>query len=1161
MAEDSGKIEAISSLGPKSMTPDELLKLINQAAEEGWTELDLSGKGLTDLPPEIGKLTQLETLILGKWETEKKGPEGMKGHELDGDQWVPLVSGNLLTTLPLELSRLVNLRKLDLSGNALNDFSSVSELKSLETVTAIHSELTEIPEAIAQLTNLTKLFLSSNQITEIPEAIVQLTNLTTLFLSHNQITEIPEAIAQLTNLTTLDLSNNQITEIPEAIAQLTNLTTLDLSSNQITEISGAITQLTNLTTLDLFDNQITEIPEVIAQLANLTMLSLSNNQITEIPEAIAQLTNLTKLNFNSNQTTVIPEAIGQLSSLTEIDFSSNQITVIPEAIGQLSSLTELYLISNQITVIPEAIGQLSNLTVLYLWNNQITVIPEAIGQLSSLTVLSLSGNQITVIPEVIGQLSSLTKLVLSGNQITVIPEAIGQLSSLTVLDLGSNQITVIPETIRQLSSLTELYLGGNLISEIPSYLEKLSDLQSLSLQSNPLPIPVETLAYSKQTRQRVLYPPEKLFNYLRELRSGDKRQLNEAKLLLIGQGSVGKTSLINRLINDRYNPNEPQTDGLTVTTWPLEVNAKPIRLNVWDFGGQEIYHATHQFFLTKRSLYILTCNCRTSEDENRIEYWLKLIQSFGGKSPVIIVGNKSDEQPLDINRKALKDKYPNIKAILETSCENGKGIDNLRDTITREVAQLNDVYNLLPLTWFKVKEQLESMNDDFISYGKYACLCEAQKVTNEESQEQLIDLLHKLGLVLNFRKHPLLQNTNVLNPNWVTEGIYAILSDDALKTDGKGILTEEDLTRILNAERYPANRHDFLTELMHEFELGFLLPNSQPKKFLIPGLLPKDQPEDTDLEGKTLEFQYHYRILPDSIISRFIVNRHDRIHDQTYWRSGVMLSYKESGEIYNIARVKADPEDKKIFMTISGRESTRRLFLGIIRDTFNNLHNSFENLEVTEWVPVPEHPEHPPLDYQELLGLERMGEQTHAIGKLGIRVNIRQLLDGYEPLESRQRRRRAESGKEGDLDEDFLRGRGINIKIENKLSQGDHQPMTDITNNNQGANIANFANEVKDNARQQANQHIHPAAQQDLAAAARDIKTLLDELSEEYNPNSSKGQTKIKEGALTSIRQNPQLKQRTLKALKSAGEEALEQAIQHPVAKVVVEGVKGFIDG
>ena len=187
------------------------------------------------------------------------------------------------------------------------------------------------------------------------------------------------------------------------------------------------------------------------------------------------------------------------------------------------------------------------------------------------------------------------------------------------------------------------------------------------------------------------------------------RPLHEAKVLLVGQGSVGKTSLKKQLIHNQFDQNESKTDGLEVEYWPIEIDENKIRLNVWDFGGQEIYHATHQFFLTKRSLYLLVCNCRTSEEENRLEYWLKLIETFGDQSPVIIVGNKKDEQPLDINRKALLEKYPNIKAILETSCLNGQGITELRNAIMKEVRQLKEVYDLLPLPWFEVKEQLEAM--------------------------------------------------------------------------------------------------------------------------------------------------------------------------------------------------------------------------------------------------------------------------------------------------------------------------------------------------------------------------------------------------------------------------------------------------------------------
>ncbi|MBC1294859.1 leucine-rich repeat domain-containing protein, partial [Nostoc sp. UCD122] len=692
-----------------------------------------------------------------------------------------------------------------------------------------------------------------------------------------------------------------------------------------------------------------------------------------------------------------PEAIAKLTNLTQLDLNGNRITQIPEVIAKLTNLTQLHLSSNKITQIPEVIAKLTNLTQLHLDGNRITQIPEVIAKLTNLTQLHLDGNRITQIPEVIAKLTNLTQLHLDGNRITQIPEVIAKLTNLTQLHLDGNRITQIPEMIAKLTNLTQLHLNGNRITQIPEVIESLPKLETLDLRGNPLPISPEILGSFDRVGS-----VKKIFNYLQLLRSGEVRPLNEAKLLLIGQGSVGKTSLIKRLIRNKYDKNQPQTDGLNVETWNVQVNSKDIRLNVWDFGGQEIYHATHQFFLTKRSLYLLVCNCRTSEEENRIEYWLKLIESFGGQSPVIIVGNKKDEQPLDINRKALREKYPNIQAIIETSCQDNIGIDELRAAILQQIANLKEVYDLLPLTWFEVKQKLESMTEDFISYNRYIGICHQKEIPEEQNQEQLIDLLHRLGLVLNFRDHPILKDTNVLKPNWVTEGIYALLSDENLKTKTKGIFTPADLIRILNPERYPTERHGYLIELMKEFELGFAL-ECYPPQFLIAGLLPKDQPNETKLQGKTLEFQYHYKVLPESIISRFIVNSHEKIHNQIYWRSGVMLQYQENNEIYNIARIKADPEDKKIFITISKRKETRRLFLGILRDVFQKIHKSLPNLEITEWVPVPNHPNHPPLDYQELLGLESMRVLEYPIGKLKININIRQLLDGYEDIRNRQR--------------------------------------------------------------------------------------------------------------------------------------------------------------
>ncbi|MFN6481024.1 leucine-rich repeat domain-containing protein, partial [Nostoc sp. DedQUE07] len=164
------------------MTQDELLVLIDRAVAEGWQELDLSGQKLTHLPVEIGKLKQLESLILGK---------KVEGYEVVGNRYLEKVSGNNLKTLPLELLDLPNLRKLDISGNPLESIPDVvTQILHLEELILIRVELTEIPDAIAKLTNLRELHLNGNQITEIPEAIAKLTNLRELHLSDNQITQI-----------------------------------------------------------------------------------------------------------------------------------------------------------------------------------------------------------------------------------------------------------------------------------------------------------------------------------------------------------------------------------------------------------------------------------------------------------------------------------------------------------------------------------------------------------------------------------------------------------------------------------------------------------------------------------------------------------------------------------------------------------------------------------------------------------------------------------------------------------------------------------------------------------------------------------------------------------------------------------------------------------
>ena len=187
-------------------------------------------------------------------------------------------------------------------------------------------------------------------------------------------------------------------------------------------------------------------------------------------------------------------------------------------------------------------------------------------------------------------------------------------SGATSVDLGRRGLRELPESIGRLTQLRELsWLGRNQLTTLPESMQKLIHLEELFLHGNDaLGIPPEILGPTwQQVSGRKGKPanPAEILQYYFRSRAEATRALNEAKILLVGQGGVGKTSLVKRLVHNAFDPEEPKTEGINITQWPIPAQSGEadgnIRLNIWDFGGQEIMHATHQFFLTKRSLYLL----------------------------------------------------------------------------------------------------------------------------------------------------------------------------------------------------------------------------------------------------------------------------------------------------------------------------------------------------------------------------------------------------------------------------------------------------------------------------------------------------------------------------------------------------------------------------
>ena len=436
-------------------------------------------------------------------------------------------------------------------------------------------------------------------------------------------------------------------------------------------------------------------------------LDLSKKGLESLPSEIRKLTALKTLYLHNNQLTQIPDTIAQLSNLTTLSLYNNQLTQIPDTIAQLSNLTGLYLSTNQLTQIPDAIAQLSNLTDLFLSNNQLTQIPDAIAQLSNLTDLFLSNNQLTQIPDTIAQLSNLTKLFLHNNQLTQIPDAIAQLYNLTELYFSNNQLTRIPDVIAQLSNLTTLDLSNNQIIEIPSSITSLTKLENLDLRGNPLSIPKDILDSDFSTRERWEIPAAKpILDYYFTIRDpNETTYLHEAKLLIVGEGGAGKTSLANKLLDPNYEltpeTEDTSTQGIDILKWEFTgTNGQAYCINLWDFGGQEIYHQTHQFFLTERSLYLLVADSRKEDTDH--PYWLNIIRLLSNNSPVLLVQNEKQNRTCTLNLRDLRAEFDALRIPKPINLSDNRNLPDLRKTIQRELEDLLGDGLPFPNKWLAV---------------------------------------------------------------------------------------------------------------------------------------------------------------------------------------------------------------------------------------------------------------------------------------------------------------------------------------------------------------------------------------------------------------------------------------------------------------------------
>lgn len=672
-----------------------------------------------------------------------------------------------------------------------------------------------------------------------------------------------------------------------------------------------------------------------------------------------------------------------------------------------------------ISRIPGELWELEDLEVLFLRNNEIENIPKEIIKLKKLKALSLAENKIKIIPDSFKQLQvlyldlyhcgfeqipdNIMCPTLKGIGIDItskhLTDKILELKELEYLYMSGAQIVDLPDNIYQLQNLREIYLTKTKIQSLPNSIQKLKKIQLFNIHDTPLAenIPPEILERSDFSLTR----------YISLINSKANKYFNESKMLVVGQGRVGKTCVINRITKGIYE-DEISTEGIDIHDWEYSIKKSSIdekyRLNVWDFGGQEIYHATHQFFLTKRSLYLLVWDGQAEDEYGRIEYWLKTIESFANDSPVILVINKCD---LTIGRIKKIDyprylsEFPQIAGIEHISCKDNVGIEDLRSKIQKNAIELPLMQTKWITTWLQVRFKIEelSKSKSFIQYEEYLKLCEENDV--EESDALiLINYLNDLGIVLYFSDNMLLSNLVILKPEWGTTAVYKVLDEqERLLKNRNGILTRDDLKKIWNIEDgYKQEMYPYLIEIMKKFELLFTIESDV---YLVAELLNNIKYNiNTNFNKEdAIVFRYQYDFAPAGIITRLIVLLSEFLMgingERLCWQQGMYLQYNQSiGEIILYNSISEKYIEIRI---VNGNSRNKTELLTIIRANIEKINKRYSKLKVTPKVPCNCKKCSPFLfDYSMLLKAEEKGRRTVMCNESVEDVSIEELLLGIE---------------------------------------------------------------------------------------------------------------------------------------------------------------------
>lgn len=792
------------------------------------------------------------------------------------------------------------------------------------------------------------------------------------FASMRDMGKINDSIKRCCCLEHLKIQNGE--KIPKSIWQLKDLKFLELINCNLKNDFSFVEGMNLLEGLVLDRCEIDTIPEFITELKNLEVLSVMHTQIKVLPENLFELKRLKYLGLNGLELKEIPSVIFKLKELESLYLGQTHIEKLPNEIRKLKKLCHLAIWETNIDELPEWLCEFDNLQGIYAGRTKrIKKLPKNIGNLKRLKKLYIDGTGVTELPHSFGNLMQLEDIILSNTKIRKFPK-LNKLPNLKRCDLSYMTIERIPREFINV--------------DMPIYLQGEDRLYGLILTGTKL---------LRQPMSLFTHDKEFILAYYEE----EKIHLNETKIVFLGDGEAGKSHIIQRLKNDGKNIEkfeEEATPGIAISQKQCVIEDERINLQIWDFGGQEIMHSMHRFFLTERTLYVIIINARDNTQDERAKYWLNNIKSFANGCPVILVLNKMDQNPsASINERLLRDDYPQIVDTIKMSALNDdKEVFLCLESTILNVVKTFDSYAMdFPISWNNVKTTLTEMNDNYIIDERYRAICKNNNVEDEQIQNWLLDWFHDLGVSFNYRKKDLLLGGYmILKPNWITNAIYIILFNGASFTQN-GIISINSIVELLSNPpksvetiKYNIIEVPYILGVMRRFEISYSVDNDYE---FIPMMCNRNQHEEAEkfIMNNSMEYYMEYEYLPNNVLHKLMIKMQKDIDKDKIWLTGMITQSRDN---YISALIRMHNNSIEIFVqSIDEEFYPAREYISQIREILISINQEL-NLKAEDMIVYKEDNLSEKIKYSLLLIHLSSGQKEYFSPVFRKKISIKKIL-------------------------------------------------------------------------------------------------------------------------------------------------------------------------